>query len=373
MRAARPGSGAEAGRHRHRPDGPQRRDRPVRAEPVGADRGRRAGHRGRDLLRARQRQLRQQDDVGAGRARPGRRRGRRGRVLQPPDGQDGAAARLGGHRRQRPPGHLPARPRHRARSRAAGPTPATTWRWARRCWPRCWSPWSAGWACSPRSCGGSSERGTGGDGSPGPGASAAGSPASTRRRRPRTGTRSPRASCCPGSACRRDIRFFTPAQEAVATALCDQLLGQDGEPLVPLVRDDRRPAGRAADRRLALRGHARGRPGLAGHAGRLDADARGKFGCGFAELPAGEQQAVIQAVQDLGPGDWHGLTASRVWSLWTRYACTAFYSHPAPGTRSASPARPTRAATRTPASGKREPFEVADASPGGGPGRGARS
>ena len=25
---------------------------------------------------------------------------------------------------------------------------------------------------------------------------------------------------------------------------------------------------------------------------------------------------------------WRGLPATRVWSLWTRYACTAFYSHP---------------------------------------------
>jgi hypothetical protein len=35
-------------------------------------------------------------------------------------------------------------------------------------------------------------------------------------------------------------------------------------------------------------------------------------------------------VQDLaGNGDtWHGMSASHVWSLWTRYACTAFYSHP---------------------------------------------
>jgi hypothetical protein len=35
-------------------------------------------------------------------------------------------------------------------------------------------------------------------------------------------------------------------------------------------------------------------------------------------------------VQDLaGDSDsWHGLPASHVWSLWTRYACTAFYAHP---------------------------------------------
>ena len=40
----------------------------------------------------------------------GRRGGRGRRVLQPPDGQDRAAGRLGGHRGQRPAGHLPARP-----------------------------------------------------------------------------------------------------------------------------------------------------------------------------------------------------------------------------------------------------------------------
>ena len=43
------------------------------------------------------------------------------------------------------------------RSRGAGPTRGTTWRWGRRCWPRCWSPWSAGWVCWPPSCGGNNE------------------------------------------------------------------------------------------------------------------------------------------------------------------------------------------------------------------------
>jgi hypothetical protein len=30
----------------------------------------------------------------------------------------------------------------------------------------------------------------------------------------------------------------------------------------------------------------------------------------------------------LGDRQWHGLPAARVWSLWTRYAATAFYAHP---------------------------------------------
>ena len=38
-------------------------------------------------------------------------------------------------------------------------------------------------------------------------------------------------------------------------------------------------------------------------------------------------RVLVQAVQD-GDGDWHGLAPPHVWSLWTRHACTAFYSHP---------------------------------------------
>jgi hypothetical protein len=37
---------------------------------------------------------------------------------------------------------------------------------------------------------------------------------------------------------------------------------------------------------------------------------------------------VLQEIQDLHNGSWHGFPADRLWSLWTRYACTAFYSHP---------------------------------------------
>jgi hypothetical protein len=31
-----------------------------------------------------------------------------------------------------------------------------------------------------------------------------------------------------------DMRFFSPAEEAVANALCDRLVGQDGDPRVPV-------------------------------------------------------------------------------------------------------------------------------------------
>ena len=60
----------------------------------------------------------------------------------------------------------------------------------------------------------------------------------------------------------------------------------------------------------------------------LDADARAAYGRSFADCLIAGQEALIQAVTDAIPGRWHDLPAKRVWSLWTRYAATAFYSHP---------------------------------------------
>jgi hypothetical protein len=123
------------------------------------------------------------------------------------------------------------------------------------------------------------------------------------------------------------LSFFTPAEVAVATPLLDLLLAQDCEPRVPVLE--------LIDKRLAV-GETDGwhydgmpqdsdawRQTLAA----LDADARSRFGLGFADLGTTEQAALVQAVQDTD-GRWHGFDAGQVWSLWTRYACTAFYSHP---------------------------------------------
>jgi hypothetical protein len=126
------------------------------------------------------------------------------------------------------------------------------------------------------------------------------------------------------------LAFFTPAEVSVAAPLLDLLLGQDADPRVPVLE--------LIDTRLAT-GETDGwhyddlpedgaawRETLAA----LEADARDRFGRDFRVLTAGEQAGLIQAVQDAShDGDkWHGYAASRVWSLWTRYACTAFYSHP---------------------------------------------
>jgi len=120
------------------------------------------------------------------------------------------------------------------------------------------------------------------------------------------------------------IRFFTPPEEAIARPLLDLLLDDPGDvPVLAMI--DSRLAEASTDgwryEDLPEDGQA-WRDSLAA----LDADAHDKCGVGFA---ACDQQAqLVQAVQDLGGGAWHGMPAGHVWSLWTRYACTAFYSHP---------------------------------------------
>jgi Gluconate 2-dehydrogenase subunit 3 len=164
-----------------------------------------------------------------------------------------------------------------------------------------------------------------------------------------------------------DMRFFTPGEEAVATALTDRLLAQAGEPRVPVVA--------MIDARLAEQqtdGWRYGDMPEDGQAwrdtlGHLDTDAKALYGTGFAECSPGDQARLVQKVQDLGSGDWHGLRAAHVWSLWTRYACTAFYSHPRAWNEIGfgGPAYPR--GYKNAGLDKREPFEVEDAKPADDP------
>lgn len=164
-----------------------------------------------------------------------------------------------------------------------------------------------------------------------------------------------------------DIRFFTPAEEAAATALCDLLLGQDGEPkvaVVPLI--DARLAERQTDGwRYA------GMP-EDGQAWRdtlryLDEDCQAARGRVFARASREDQLAIVSAVRERGGADWHGLRAAHVWSLWTRYACTAFYSHPSAWEEIGFPGPAYPRGYKNRGVNAREPFEVADARPAGGP------
>jgi hypothetical protein len=68
-------------------------------------------------------------------------------------------------------------------------------------------------------------------------------------------------------------------------------------------------------------------------------------------------------MHERGDAGWHGLNASRVWSLWTRYACTAFYSHPWAWNEIgfSGPAFPR--GYKNAGLDSREPFEVRDRKP----------
>jgi hypothetical protein len=123
-----------------------------------------------------------------------------------------------------------------------------------------------------------------------------------------------------------DFSFFTPAEQATAGALFDVLLAQHEEPKVPvLALVDRRLAADETDGWM-YEDMPEDRDAWRLTLAALDADARAKFGQPFAQLRVDEQATLVDGVHNAG--EWHGLTAGHVWSLWTRYACAAFYSHP---------------------------------------------
>jgi Gluconate 2-dehydrogenase subunit 3 len=161
-------------------------------------------------------------------------------------------------------------------------------------------------------------------------------------------------------------KFFTGPEEACARALLNLLTGQDrqdDELAVPVLEmiDVRLAAGATDGWRyddMPEDGQA-WRDTLA----YLDADAEARCGTSFADAPEEGQAMLVQAVQDLKSANWHGLPAGHVWSLWTRYACTAFYAHPAAWTEIgfSGPAYPR--GYKNAGVGKLEPFEVPDARP----------
>jgi Gluconate 2-dehydrogenase subunit 3 len=107
-----------------------------------------------------------------------------------------------------------------------------------------------------------------------------------------------------------DYSFFTPAEQATADVLrlVDQRLAldmTDGWFYEDMPED-------ADAWRVTLAA--------------LDDEAQQKHQAPFHVLDRAEQAALLQAVADAEV--WHGLNGGHVWSLWTRYACAAFYSHP---------------------------------------------
>lgn len=166
-----------------------------------------------------------------------------------------------------------------------------------------------------------------------------------------------------------EVRFFNADEEGTATALFDQILDQSIEPRIPVVHMvDARLADRQTDGwhyddmpsdqdawRASLKG--------------LDEDARDAGETNFALASWDTAGRILQAIQDLGMNPWHGMTAGRVWSLWTRYACSAFYSHPWAWDEIgfSGPAYPR--GYKNLGIGKLEPFEVPDQRPEANPSR----
>ncbi|MYW03562.1 gluconate 2-dehydrogenase subunit 3 family protein [Streptomyces sp. SID3343] len=161
-----------------------------------------------------------------------------------------------------------------------------------------------------------------------------------------------------------DLRFFTRREAAVASVLLDHLLAQWDEPGVPVLHmvDERLADGHTDGWRYADMPED-GRAWRASLAG-LDRDARDRHeGSAFVALTRSRQARLIRAIRELGDTPWHTMPAGRVWSLWTRYACTAFYAHPLAWNETGfgGPAYP-RGYARTGVD-RREAWEVADADP----------
>jgi hypothetical protein len=161
--------------------------------------------------------------------------------------------------------------------------------------------------------------------------------------------------------------FFDENQKTCARALLNLLTGQQDDPEIPVFEmvESRLAAGETDGWRygdMPEDGQA-WRDTL----GYLDDDSHTRCGLPFAEAPEKDQLELIQAVQDRQSDDWHGLNASHVWSLWTRYACTALYAHPHAWNEIgfSGPAYPR--GYKNAGVDKLEPFEVRDARPAGDP------
>ncbi len=99
----------------------------------------------------------------------------------------------------------------------------------------------------------------------------------------------------------------------------------------------------------------------------LDEDAREAQGVPFCECDWEEQKRLLTAIHDWEGDRWHDLPPSAVWSLWTRYACTAFYAHPFAWNEIgfAGPAYPR--GYKNLGVDKLDPFEVPDTDPADDP------
>jgi hypothetical protein len=122
-------------------------------------------------------------------------------------------------------------------------------------------------------------------------------------------------------------RFFTDDEEQVVRELLDRLLAQDDEPRVPVFEVvDQRLADRQGDG-YRYEDMPEDPEAWRRSVAALDMDAAADTGVGFASATRQAQRDILERVR-LCEGSWHGLPAQRVFQLWMRYACAAFYAHP---------------------------------------------
>jgi len=171
------------------------------------------------------------------------------------------------------------------------------------------------------------------------------------------------------------IRFFTPAEEAAATCLLDRLMGQDDDLDPHRIQLVRMVDGRLAERETdgwhydsLPQDDQAWRDSLAG----LDADAEERYGRPFAACGLEQQRELLGAIHRSSQERWHGMPPKQVWSLWTRYAATAFYAHPEAWNEIGFPGPAYPRGYKNRGVDKREPYEVPDARPSDDPVAGRR-
>jgi hypothetical protein len=156
------------------------------------------------------------------------------------------------------------------------------------------------------------------------------------------------------------LRYFDTEQESVARPLMDLILDQHVEPRVPVFEMvDQRLAELTTDgwryEDLPPDAEAWSRSMTA-----LDEDARERFGRPFSACSVRERGELLQTLLDLGDDPWHGMKADRVWSLWYRYVCSAFYSHPWTWNEIGFPGPAYPRGYKNRGVNRLEPFEVED-------------
>ena len=233
-------------------------------------------------------------------------------------------------RRQRPAGHLPPRPRHRPAAGRVAHGPLQRGDGAAAVRPAAVHHGRRHGPAGRRPAAGASERRLG-HGRPRPGASRFRGLRRPRRRPTDLGRRHHGGGAAPAWAAAPRSRSSARPRRPTARALLDRLLAQDDEPKVPVVEHDRRAA---RSRAGPTAGATTTCPRTARPGGRslatLDADAHARPGAPFARL--GRRRPARDVLRG-GPRPGRRRLARPagrpgVRSLWMRYACTAFYSHP---------------------------------------------